>query len=735
MADLIDIPLVSEWLSFSEGKQNSSALFSDFVQQNLTAGNVDVPGSTATAIYSGQVNGKPAYQIANDLADRSGGQLRILDKTDIGKFLLNILDEGNSEARSALGFEPETGFVDHQFEAASAKFAIETKGPVITITPEANEFRMDGSKVTYSAVEVDNLLKSGATTINGRPLAEIKADVDKLGGPDSNAGRAFAKSQFDGDFARIVAQGTDNSLQIGPRGAALDLDADTRAKLGIGNLSFDPASGAITSPQSSLTDSLKASAARGLAAETAFLGSTDNPAKALSAVGLDLGSESAEFRAIRDDVVQGIDKLESDDWRVVRNFDGLVDKVKNADIKFFAGWASGLFEKFKTSSVDVFKNATDDIKGGSVRLLDTLKRFSIDDNGTVRIPELSSFKEVTPDIAGKALGLAGAAAFGILKFHTAAVKYGGTGTPEFQDWLKGEAIGAAIGLPIAAGALYMAAGSPLGMAVLIGGGALLTYFEVKGIVQDIVDNKDKYADGSLIVSFAEGALSIFEFIEKKFEPVIQMGARIIEAFAEGLEIAVIKLAELALPEMKLVGGIAADFVSEEGEWLIGFDAATLIGSTANDTLIHTGAGEVLGLSGDDILVGLFPDYIEQGTAIGAEPAEGEEDTRPVAETNLRLTLNGGEGDDYLIALGGTGAILVGGEGRDFLFNTSFKGQMYGDTIDGVGQSTSGTEDSDVFWYWPSTFIMDAQPNDILQMFGWPLLGGSNSVAGIYAGDG
>jgi len=31
--------------------------------------------------------------------------------------------------------------------------------------------------------------------------------------------------------------------------------------------------------------------------------------------------------------------------------------------------------------------------------------------------------------------------------------------------------------------------------------------------------------------------------------------------------------------------------------------------------------------------------------------------------------------------------------------------------------------------------MDAQPNDILQMFGWPLLGGSNLVAGVYAGDG
>ena len=131
--------------------------------------------------------------------------------------------------------------------------------------------------------------------------------------------------------------------------------------------------------------------------------------------------------------------------------------------------------------------------------------------------------------------------------------------------------------------------------------------------------------------------------------------------------------------------------------------------------------EVRGEAGNDLLIASNAQYVpfSQG-----EPP----DTPTVLEQ--RLKLDGGVGDDWLISLGGTGAVLVGGEGRDFLFNTSEYGQLYGDRIDGIGQSTSGATDSDVFWYWPGTFIMDAQQNDILQMFGWPLSGGTNSKTGL-----
>jgi len=404
MSEFLDVPLVQEWLSFSDSQNKTPELFTSFVNSQLTAENVDVPGSTATALYSGQIKGTPVFQIAQDLADRSDNQLRMLDNTNIGQFLDNIFKD-IPEARETLGFAPNDDFINRRFEAASEKFALETKGPVITITPNAAEFRVDGSKVTYTAVEVENLLKSEASSVNGRSLDEIRAVVNQLGGPDSDEGRAYAKSQFDGDFARILAQGSDNSLQIGPYGGALDFDFDTQTKLGIGHLSFEPTGGAIVSPQSGLSDSLKASAARGLAAETIFLGNTNTPSKALSAVGLDFASETDEFGAVRNDIIQGIDKLEADDWRTVRSFDGFVEKVKKTDIRFFASWGKEVFEKLSTSGIDAFNNATSDVRGSSIRLGDVIKRFAVDENNSVRIPELSSFREITPDIAAKALSV------------------------------------------------------------------------------------------------------------------------------------------------------------------------------------------------------------------------------------------------------------------------------------------------------------------------------------------
>lgn len=134
--------------------------------------------------------------------------------------------------------------------------------------------------------------------------------------------------------------------------------------------------------------------------------------------------------------------------------------------------------------------------------------------------------------------------------------------------------------------------------------------------------------------------------------------------------------------------------------------------------------------GNDLIVVRSPDYIFAG-----EPLHPGNPDSAVAGQDLRMEIHGGDGDDRIIVVGGTGAVTVGGYGRDVIFNASAYGQLYGDTIDGVGVSTSGTQDSDVFWYWPGTFIMDAQPNDQLQLFGLPLLGGSNSVAGVYAGDG
>lgn len=277
-------PLLQLWRNFAEANGNTRENFTTFVDQQLsgTLGrvNVDVPGSTATALYSGEVNGRFAFRIAQDLAERSGDELRIIDNTNIGRLLGSVLDRNaDPEIRA---FDIDRAYTDARFEAASAKFALETRGPVITITPEAQEFRADKSRVTYTAVEVDNIIKSGATTINGRDLSEINAIADQI--DDPVAKRAYVKATLDGDFARIIAQGTDNKLRISPDSSSIDFDADTKARLGIGNIDFDPPNGTLFSPQFVLTESLKDSAARGLAAENIFLKYLDDRSKTADAL-------------------------------------------------------------------------------------------------------------------------------------------------------------------------------------------------------------------------------------------------------------------------------------------------------------------------------------------------------------------------------------------------------------------------------------------------------------------
>ena len=142
-------------------------------------------------------------------------------------------------------------------------------------------------------------------------------------------------------------------------------------------------------------------------------------------------------------------------------------------------------------------------------------------------------------------------------------------------------------------------------------------------------------------------------------------------------------------------------------------------------------------------MGWFPEYVGAGQRIGPSPQQGEPDNRPIADDELRLVLDGGKGDDWLISIGGTGAILIGGEGKDWLFNTSEHGQLYGDTVDGLdgegnplntlkdlpeelkGYNDRGADNTDIFWFWPGTFIMDAGREDHISYFGLPITGGTN----------
>ncbi|MEZ5697137.1 MAG: hypothetical protein R3E18_12110 [Sphingomonadaceae bacterium] len=167
--------------------------------------------------------------------------------------------------------------------------------------------------------------------------------------------------------------------------------------------------------------------------------------------------------------------------------------------------------------------------------------------------------------------------------------------------------------------------------------------------------------------------------------------------------------------------------------------------TSHDYSIHSGFGTITAGAGEDVILFegarffgageyLDPEQQAREEARAAAIAAGQEYTGPDvdessarASEELRLTIDGGEGDDRLMVRGGEAAIVVGGEGRDFLYNSSYKGQLWGDGLDGRGASYTGAGSDDTFWWSAGSFIMDAGKNDRLQMFGLPIIGGSNAV--------
>jgi Ca2+-binding RTX toxin-like protein len=137
--------------------------------------------------------------------------------------------------------------------------------------------------------------------------------------------------------------------------------------------------------------------------------------------------------------------------------------------------------------------------------------------------------------------------------------------------------------------------------------------------------------------------------------------------------------------------------------------------------LHLGAGH-------DIAYIRNPEYVFEGQMVGFEDAQdGPLAVGAPAASDMRLTVHGEEGQDRLIVRGGKGAIVAGGADRDFLYNSSWKGQLFGDSLDGTGGNGS-----DVFWWSAGSFIMDADSEDILQLFGVPLTGGTNSLFGFEA---
>ncbi len=163
------------------------------------------------------------------------------------------------------------------------------------------------------------------------------------------------------------------------------------------------------------------------------------------------------------------------------------------------------------------------------------------------------------------------------------------------------------------------------------------------------------------------------------------------------------------------------------EDLTGFDDNLIVEGQENiiltahdDTVLMNGSegnayGAInLGL-GDDVITVFDPDFVAKGTPLSPSSKVTE---------NLRLTVNGGEGDDQIIVRRGEGAIAVGGAGNDVIYNSSKNGQLWGDGIDGALESTN-SGGRDTFLWSAGTIIMDAEDHDILSLYGIPLTGGTN----------
>ncbi|MCA3593363.1 MAG: AHH domain-containing protein, partial [Methylocystis sp.] len=152
-----------------------------------------------------------------------------------------------------------------------------------------------------------------------------------------------------------------------------------------------------------------------------------------------------------------------------------------------------------------------------------------------------------------------------------------------------------------------------------------------------------------------------------------------------------------------------------------FAGYDLIGNGGNDTiLIYSGHRDQVtyhlidGGAGNDVIV--VKDFGDQFT-IDARTGEQK-----------RSEIRGGDGNDVIFSLGGgTGGDVIGGAGEDFLFNTAYKGRIWGDSRDGTGSRSR-----DVFWWSAGSFIMDAGPEDLLQLYGLPLTGGTNIYLGMVA---
>jgi hypothetical protein len=362
--------------------------------------------------------------------------------------------------------------------------------------------------------------------------------------------------------------------------------------------------------------------------------------------------------------------------------------------------------------------------------------------------------------AGKyALKLTGAAVGALLAGLDGVAEYKKAGgfTAEFFEWAAKAAATALIAIPVVGSlASFAMATSPIwGTAGVVAFVAAGTYFSIRLVAENLADAfKDE--PNSFIYKASSGVLEAMKYLEGAAGTVLEQAASFFVSSAQAKEVSP-GLDKIKVDTVHISGaGAAVHSDNKDNAWLFGSHDGVIIGGEADDWLIHTGYGEALGDKGDDVLLGLFSQILKKGEKIGDPPPKDTPDTRKTAEDDLSLTLDGGEGNDWVISIGGEGAKTIGGLGRDWIYNRTNGGVIYGDSESGIyekpvigadGQpvlNADGTpktiptqvedseENSDNIWYAPNTVVKDAQHHDVLKFYGLTLTGGdaNGGIAGF-----
>ncbi|MBU2588384.1 MAG: hypothetical protein KJ872_09750 [Alphaproteobacteria bacterium] len=147
--------------------------------------------------------------------------------------------------------------------------------------------------------------------------------------------------------------------------------------------------------------------------------------------------------------------------------------------------------------------------------------------------------------------------------------------------------------------------------------------------------------------------------------------------------------------------------TDKREWFFGKNNAVINAGGGNDELYVADATVARGDAGNDVVIGRDSRIIRAGQAI--DPTNPES---PLANTDLVMQLDGGDGDDWIILIGGDGGVLRGGAGSDILIGGGAESHLY------------GGEGSDLFHIGANSILHDAELSGESVWMGLPIFGGT-----------